>query len=195
MRFASQFGEDSYSLATKPRRTMMANGSQPSAIVNVSVLYSFSKERMRIELGDRDEPRKRFDEGRTRKRRRTMNVKLLRKVKRHILEEPKRFVMSTVNTHGEPGTPTGLGGMFPRCGSAACICGWVCSLSGKPWSNAYYETARKLLGIPLSTAEKLFDPGSWPSEFEGGLTDDGKLKTAKVAAARIEHFIKTDGRE
>lgn len=64
MRFASQFGEDSYSLATKPRRTMtmMANGSQPSAIVNVSVLYSFSKERMRIELGDRAEPGRKRDD-------------------------------------------------------------------------------------------------------------------------------------
>jgi hypothetical protein len=94
-----------------------------------------------------------------------MNVKLLRKVKRHILEEPKRFLMSTIDTHGAPGEETGYGGKFAKCGTAACICGWACALSGTAWREARFATAEKLLGITPNEAARLFEPGCWPEQF------------------------------
>jgi len=124
-----------------------------------------------------------------------MNVKLLRKVKKHILEEPKRFLMTSIDEYGEPGSDTGYGGKFAKCGTAACICGWAGILMGLKSDDIDFESAGELLGLDEGQQQRLFEPGMWPEEFVGGTSDDGKLKTARIAAARIEHFIKTKGAE
>jgi hypothetical protein len=124
-----------------------------------------------------------------------VNVKLLRKVKQHILKEPKRFLMSTIDTHGEPGQRTGYGGVFAKCGTAACICGWAGILSGINTCDIRFRNVAKILGLNGPQADRLFEPGKWPLEFQGGTNDDGKRETARIAAKRIEHFIKTKGKE
>ncbi len=62
-------------------------------------------------------------------------------------------------------------------------------------------TAARLLGITRAQAARLFFLDMWPSQFFSN-TDDlgyfltaGEKTTPKLAAKRIEHFIKTHGRE
>lgn len=129
-----------------------------------------------------------------------MNVKLLRKVKAHILAEPKRLYMSSYiksEAHNMD-----IGHDYPKCGTAACIAGWACLLELKPkdpyefWqTHSVGPEAAALLGIDDQAAYRLFEPSEWPKQFARGRSDDGAKETAKVAAARIEHFIKTKGRE
>lgn len=124
-----------------------------------------------------------------------MNVKLLRKVKKHILAEPKRFCFHWARKSLEA-----------PCGTRACIAGWTIILGAglmEPFDAdgdlvipksltrnkmGYYSgPASKLLGITEEQADRLFV--YWPSPFKDRGYD------AKTAAARIEHFIKTEGKE
>jgi hypothetical protein len=129
-----------------------------------------------------------------------MNVKLLRKVKDHILAEPLRLYMPSFHYQGSDKEveffdgPSGESlGKRPlaKCGTAACIGGWVCALSGEAHFSS--ERATELLEIDDQMAGNLFF--SNPEGFDGIWTGDGTLETAKLTAARIEHFIKTKGRE
>ena len=126
-----------------------------------------------------------------------MNVKLLRKVKRHILAEPKRLYMPAYIIRKEDGMD--ISRPFARCGTAACIAGWTYILSVKsktpPRTGDEHTEAAELLGLTELQADRLFLPGNWPLDFRDGLTGDGKPETAKVAAARIEFFIKTKGKK
>lgn len=118
-----------------------------------------------------------------------MNVKLLRKVKKHILEEPKRLMMGDWVTETKKSP----------CGTAACIGGWAVILSGKYRANMdagdVQEEAKELLDVEGMESTRLFGPVWWPAKFRGGCADDGEEITAKIAAKRIDHFIKTEGRE
>ena len=68
-----------------------------------------------------------------------LNVRLLRRVKKHILEEPRRFVMwswmLTKSRFGSTYPADGYGHVhqvkFASCGTAACVAGWTCLLGGK----------------------------------------------------------------
>lgn len=68
-----------------------------------------------------------------------LNVELLRKVKRHILAEPKRLVMSeglVYGTAGETYSPSAAYNEpddlpFPKCGTVGCIAGWTCVVGEK----------------------------------------------------------------
>jgi len=128
-----------------------------------------------------------------------MNVKLLRKVKKHILEEPKRLYMSDYIKVESEHHLYGRG--YAKCGTAACIAGWTCILSLKETpdairrTNDVHATGGELLGLTPGQAYRLFVPSVWPQKFTRGTSDDGSEATAKVAAARIEHFIKTEGRK
>ena len=123
-----------------------------------------------------------------------MNVKLLRKVQKHIASEPKRFTFDWM--HESDAAP---------CGTRACIAGWTLILGTPGWSNKtideidtllarrsksgfgfYTGPASKLLDINYEQAARLFI--YWPEPFD-------ELKSADTAVARIEHFIKTKGRE
>jgi hypothetical protein len=132
-----------------------------------------------------------------------MNVKLLRKVKKHILEEPKRFIMGDWVVRKEaPGHQVcdddGNYRPFAKCGTAACIAGWTMLLSKVDPStvDSYSAAASELLGIGNTFHNPLFYTDDWPLEYEAAYknakTPAGR---ARVAARRIEHFIKTDGKE
>jgi len=126
-----------------------------------------------------------------------MNVELLEKVKQHILEEPRRLVMGRVKLEGEPGTtpkPNSLMPIyaagntyeskqkFPDCGTMACIMGWARILDPVAARDGGFG--------------RLCDASTWPKRFRNRYA---KAKTpimrAKIAAARIDHFIKTQGAE
>lgn len=134
---------------------------------------------------------------------RKLNVRLLRRVKRHILEEPRRLLMAQVAVRKLGDNDViALSDVpnqrFAPCGTAACIAGWALILSNKPAKNGfpYLRKAAKLLGVRITNfggnGRKLFFTYEWPRKF------DDKFAVAKTAAARakaaaerIEHFIKT----
>jgi hypothetical protein len=120
-----------------------------------------------------------------------MNVKLLRKVKRWIEEHPESYTYDWLAN---------------GCGTRGCIAGHTLLLGRKDLKGKrtaeiekilhkeqrggdgiFTGAARKLLRISEPAAARLFI--NWPAPFSAS------LNKAKVAAARIEHFIKTRGRE
>jgi hypothetical protein len=106
-----------------------------------------------------------------------VNVKLLRKISDHIQANPELFNMARF---AEPG----------KCGTMHCIGGWAAELSGKDESVTDSEEMATLLEIDRAQAERLFYAhGETWERF--GCYD----ATAEQAAARIEHFIATDGAE
>jgi hypothetical protein len=126
-----------------------------------------------------------------------MNVKLLRKVQKHILEEPRRFLMESLIEKGRPGAVRNLDGIdrpLPDCGTAACIAGWVCVLAQTPQIDR--RDAEAVLGISYKTGDKLFFIGGWPERFQiqwRATTD--LLKRAQIGKRRIDHFIRTHGED
>lgn len=132
-------------------------------------------------------------------------VKLLRRVKKQILLEPRQFVMGyyfhsgTLLDYGE-GACDLPRKKIPNCGTAACIAGWVISLDSKQKpseANQTFrspeETAGNALGLDLFGGGRLelFRVDFWPAPYE---TAWFKAKThrtrAQVAARRIEAFIR-----
>jgi hypothetical protein len=146
-----------------------------------------------------------------------MNVKLLRKVAKYILEEPRRLAMGSWVRDANPKYKA-----HPACGTQACIAGTACILSGKAKLKTHKEgfkyfslpqsaphIGQKELGLTHKEACRLFlldsdwgdsgfegFEGHWPHKFiqqyEGAKTN---RKKARIAVARIEHFIKTCGKE
>lgn len=134
-----------------------------------------------------------------------LNVRLLRRVKRHILAEPRRLFMSAVYTtkqlEGGSEVFDGDNGKqrFAACGTAACIAGWTLILSKKSLVSGGdgMTKAAHLLGMGSThsygvEAASLFHLCYWPDKFQKRY-DAAKRSAgrARVAAARIEHFIKT----
>jgi len=135
-----------------------------------------------------------------------LNVKLLRKIQKFILAEPRRFFM----TYGvEPAETLFISAgtkAYPPCGTTCCIAGAAYIIENKiektlsktrvEW-EIVRNTAVKVLGIPdRERTEKLFYDEYWPLKFKIQYDDaETPLQRAKVGVARIEHFIKTDGRE
>lgn len=123
-------------------------------------------------------------------KRKSINTRLLRRIQKQILKEPRRFLMHR---------------WF--CDTAACIGGWAIALdknfklakagvldaqSRRPTS----ERAAQALGLRRAIAERLFYVDEWPSPFREQYDDAlGRAGRARVAARRIEHFIKTKGKE
>src|SRR6266702_3332565 len=124
-----------------------------------------------------------------------MNVKLLRKVAKHIAAEPKRYCFDWELK--DPDVP---------CGTKACIAGWTIilgaglkepfdengqikipqSLRTTGFGGHYSKPARELLDITQPQAARLFL--YWPRPFDSSKDD------AATAVKRIEHFIKTKGK-
>lgn len=114
-----------------------------------------------------------------------MNTKLLRRIQKQILKEPKQFDMSwwfSTSPH------------IPNCGTAACVAGWVMALHRgcSPHQASRLEIvdvssyAQKLLSITPAQAQRLFHAEYWPRRFRRY-----SANSPKQAVARIEHFIKT----
>lgn len=138
-----------------------------------------------------------------------LNVKLLRRVKQHILEEPKRLIMSGLLVRKDKFRNKFMtdGGVdqfqeFAPCGTAACIAGWTVLLHDgmktKKEGAQMWHRAAKLLGLDdkcrdgeSSQTSKLFVTHEWGSKiaarYHRAKTQKGR---AKIAAERIEQFIK-----
>jgi hypothetical protein len=107
-----------------------------------------------------------------------MNVKLLRRIQRKILElaeSPKTKPLFDMRHF------TG----YSRCGTSHCIGGWAREMTGKPIKVA--------LDVYGEEASRLFYCDLWPKKFQG--RKEPYLPTPKQAVARIDHFIATNGAE
>jgi hypothetical protein len=132
-----------------------------------------------------------------------MNVKLLRKVKEHILAEPKRLLMDDwIAFASGRKRKTFINDVckrehFAKCGTAACIAGWVCLLAdGKQPDQSVSSRAIDLLEIGDYQGSYLFFTNLWPNGLGAAYyAAESASKRAEIAAQRIEHFIKTKGAE
>ena len=120
-----------------------------------------------------------------------MNTKLLRKVQKAILAAPDQFEMNW---------------FFRWCGGASCIAGWAIHINGKAKNLSEtrnqvrvgyeWKKACQLLKLTEPKALRLFLQPEWPNPFKRNyIAAKLPVTRAKVAAARITHFIKTKGRE
>jgi hypothetical protein len=143
-----------------------------------------------------------------------LNIDLLRKVKKHITEEPKRLIMEDWfrdyteaiqnkefrdfgyrDFKRNPPRFDGLEHPLPACNTVACIAGWVCvvgKIRGTKDFITSQHSAAKILGIVDYQAQKeLFFLDSWPEKYQNEwLKTDDLTKRAKIACNRIEAFIK-----
>ena len=126
-----------------------------------------------------------------------MNIELLNKVKAAILEHPDKFHMGS------------------WCGTACCIAGHVVQIADPECMRIVMERrlpgywisdrAAELLELSNDEASRLFFVATWPEEDQEAADDADDLNNvlafqlamamSKVAAARIDRFIKTNGRE
>lgn len=130
-------------------------------------------------------------------------IKLLRQIKRKILEEPRQFVMELFFTEWA------YNRKIPNCHTAACIGGWAIAISRgisprraddwiygeAPFATAY-NAAKSILGLTAPQARCLFSTENWPKPFSKPYgtdfdSSDTPKHNAQLAARRIEHFIRT----
>lgn len=125
-----------------------------------------------------------------------MNTELLLAVKAAILEHPEKYDQDSF------------------CGTECCIAGWALnianpvmgarreqgisavSMNEQNW-NDYWEVARKNMGLGCRQMAILCACApDWPSVFRHGYESatDAEQR-ATVGAARIDHFIATNGAE
>lgn len=108
-----------------------------------------------------------------------MNIKLLKRIKRQILRNPKQFSMA-----------------HWHCGTTHCIAGWAQVLAGKaPDVHHAVWDARHALAISDEQADQLFYRTNWPKEIqdrwiEARVNHKSATFKSKIAAERIEYFIK-----
>ncbi len=135
-----------------------------------------------------------------------MNTQLLTEVRDTILEEPRRINMSdwgkSVDTDYDKNPP---------CGTVACISGWAIAIHwnkrGQDFDDFMYSTLEngeiplteidKVLDLTGPMERRLFYASNWPDDFRRSLAKlaAGTPEYAAVVAARIDHFIATDGAE
>jgi hypothetical protein len=128
-----------------------------------------------------------------------LNVKLLRRIQQHILEEPRRLDMGNWKSTRTDGP------CAPPCGTVACIAGWALVLSGKsiPEFENIAHDAAELIGVQHTQsgdvnvdedcqAGKLFLRFEWPEPFVSQFADATDIsQRAQITANRIEHLITT----
>lgn len=128
-----------------------------------------------------------------------MNVRLLRRIQKRILAEPRQFQMLQVFSNSIKS-----GRKIPHCGTAACIVGWGIALRAKLKpslaNEAMGDCSRK---IKTTDEAKIFDLerdasarlvyfDQWPRKFRKiPEIKEGTAAFARQAARRIDHFIKT----
>jgi len=132
-----------------------------------------------------------------------LNVPLLRKVQKQILDEPKSFMMRTWILTGNPGsvlyTDKDCNGKqgeteFTSCGTAACIGGWAMLIAGQGYTSSIFEAAADLLGLEkdLSNAtSRLFNTAYWDEDLRTAYEKVGQSLEcrAKIACEQIDRYI------
>lgn len=129
-----------------------------------------------------------------------MNTRLLRRVAKHIAEEPRRLNMGFLYrpaTHFD-------NDLRPPCGTVGCIAGWalIIGLKATKFDDCFpvvsgktvdVTDARKLLKVDN---DNLFFLHYWPVQFKAAYSAaHTPAERANATVARIEWFIKTKGRE
>lgn len=136
-----------------------------------------------------------------------LNVRLIRKVIKHITEEPKRYFQHDFIRTGEPGGSVAEDYFndthkYAQCGTAGCIAGWAYLLSAaRPNKNAAVCTivnkATKKMGITSDQSDMLFTgipSEDWPAPFGKSFLKAKTLQgKANVAARLLEKVIDTKG--
>lgn len=137
----------------------------------------------------------------------TLNVAMLRKVKRHILKNPARLRMDSWVKRGQPdekiiNTSCGYNEPstynIPSCGTVGCIAGWVTLLDAiakkeEYQDNAISERARAILNENYRfNPFELFYVDYWPEEFAAKYTDEDvtQEERAKIVGEVIDLYIK-----
>lgn len=144
-------------------------------------------------------------------------VRRLEAVIECIKEEPKRLSMAdwgtVYNIKSKNFKEQAREDDLPKCGTVACIAGWVVLLENrKKRLTAARKAAEKngsshspddldilaceFMDMDMETGGKLFFTGSWPDPFSGQYEEaDTARGRMKATVDRIKHFIKTDGEE
>lgn len=131
-----------------------------------------------------------------------INVRLLRRIQRAIMAEPKRLDMGDWLVRGQQRIQQN-GLKEPDCGTVGCIAGWAAVLDKtsdpKKFEDAEVSWMRadQILGLTHEQGNALFYTDEWPEKFFDKL-DALKEQTrayARVVCQRIDHFIKTNGAE
>lgn len=146
-------------------------------------------------------------------------IRLLRKVQKFLIEEPRRFNMfdgitlteGLVNKPYNRLVPTVCLLEEPPCGTACCIAGAGYAIANDVIFDHTHVSWRKIddffqerYNMPIEFRERLFftgqmvSPGSdcWPYLYSKMYSEaKTPLERACVGVARIEHFIATDGLE
>lgn len=135
-----------------------------------------------------------------------MNKKLLKRIQRHLSKpEVPVEMMIFVGEETENGAPVRFKKDF--CNTARCIGEDALLLEnqlevkrldgysdilvkGHP-NSSIYSAAKKLLRLTTNQASRLFNYDMWPEAFRV----DYQASRNRATAARIDHFIATDGRE
>ena len=123
-----------------------------------------------------------------------MNIELLEKIAEVIVQKPEEFDMNYFDGFRMPnGTVSGFSD-GQKCGTTHCIGGWAAALCPDERDKEYAD----ILGLTEEESDRLFyvdglDSGGWPKQFCGVAV--AWQPTAEQAAARIRHFIATDGAE
>ena len=97
-----------------------------------------------------------------------MNVKLLRKVEKFLLDEPRRFDMSNWVIDSNSKLARVL--KPPPCGTMCCIAGAAVVIHEKIKLNhtdltSVFGKSMGILDLPQDQAERLFAARNWPSKF------------------------------
>jgi hypothetical protein len=124
-----------------------------------------------------------------------MNVELLRKIAAVIQEKRGQFDMRFWHHRKDTGFRADALCSLPEevrisCKTTHCIAGWAQVLApNRDCTVEAEEDAKRVLGLNHDQASRLFYADHWPKGF-------GAWKaTKRQAAARIEHFIATNGAE
>lgn len=137
------------------------------------------------------------------KRKPKLNVRLLRRVQRYIMEEPRRFNMNWWAELHDKGTVERYPNL-PPCGTVCCLAGTAVLLAGctvvehgemRPYKRLgdWSEAAPKLLGLPdYFPIYSLFVAASWPEPFDARYRKATTAhQRARIACQRIDHLIAT----
>lgn len=142
-----------------------------------------------------------------------INVRLLRRIEKYILEYPEKFDMAEwVRPFGmslsewEDMSAFDQPEEFTLCSTTACIAGWTCLLTEKKVERRYLSSrATEKLGLTELQAERLFKlsrmnyQNCWPVDLESRYLKAVKnhrwKDAARIAVERIERFIATKGAE
>jgi hypothetical protein len=137
-----------------------------------------------------------------------MNVKLLRKIQKHILAEPRRLNMEWIATAAREVAVDKI----PPCGTICCISGWASVLSRpsvklrvvehflyNPKNKKSYAArdGMEKLQIDQDQGLRLFYVSYWPPMLRNRFWDSkgNKQLEAALAVERIDLFIESEGKE